>query len=292
MKYLRVIFTLLFVVVVSVFITNPTKYMQSFFNGLTVWAYNVLPAVFPFAVLITFVLKIAPRVRHSVTDKLFHIHCDSLFTMSLMCGYPIGAKAIADSNADTTTATAMCAFCSSAGPIFMIATVGANLLANQIATVILIVTHILALLLNGLIYRPKQPVKTISFSNAEDFGNIVTNSLLSVLSVGGLIALFYMLTDIVKSIIPFEISGSLAFSFSIGLLEMTNGIFSICSNADIATATVLCSTLLSFGGVCVFCQCYAFLGTKKIKAIDVLKMKLTQSAFATILSFIFVKIFM
>ena len=277
------------------FIYAPTKYMQSFFDGLTVWAYNVLPALFPFTVITTIALKIKPKSKHSFTKFMFGISCDDVFITSLLCGYPIGAKAIADSNADATTATRMCAFCSSAGPVFMIATVGAKLLQNTVATLILVAVHLLSVIANGLIYRSKnacQFLENDSSFSAEDFGNTITNSALSIISVGGLIALFYMLSDMIKSFLPSSISDSLVVSFTIGLLEMTNGVFGVCKVTDVATATVLCSTLLALGGMCVFFQCYAFLGKKKIKAVDVIKMKLTQSAFATIFSFILVKLFL
>ena len=295
MKYLRILFTLLFIGVTAIFISAPTKYMQSFFDGLTVWAYNVLPALFPFTVLTTIALKIKPKSKRSFTKAFFGISCDNTFFTGLMCGYPIGAKAIADSNADLATATRMCAFCSSAGPIFMIATVGAKLLQNTAATLILIVAHVLSVVANGLVYRRKgnaQLLENETNFKPEDFGNTITNSALSIISVGGLIALFYMLSDMIKSFLPSSISDSLVVSFAIGLLEMTNGVFGVCKQTDVATATVLCSTLLALGGMCVFFQCYAFLGKKNIKALDVIKMKLTQSAFATIFSFILVKIFL
>lgn len=296
MKYLKFFLIILFVCIAAIFISSPAKYMQSFFDGLTVWAYNVLPALFPFTVLTTLALKIKPRGKHSLTKTLFGISCDSEFVMSLLCGYPIGAKAIADSNADTTTATRMCSFCSSVGPIFMIATVGAKLLQNTVATVILIVAHFLSVILNGLIYRRKKLIVNLSENGSRltpsDFGNTITNSALSIISVGGLIALFYMLADMIKNLLPVALSDNLAVSFAIGLLEMTNGVFGICKLTDVATATVLSSTLLAFGGLCVFLQCYAFLGTKNIKAVDIFKMKMTQSAFATILSFVLVKLFL
>ena len=268
--------------------------MQSFFDGLTVWAYNVLPALFPFAVLSTLAFKIAPKAKRSFTKTLFGISCDRLFLMSLLCGYPIGAKAIADSNADKNSATRACAFCSTAGPIFIVATVGTKLLKSVTATIIIISVHILSAILNGLIYRKKEYAELLDSNSQftpQDFGNTVTNSVLSVLSVGGLIALFYMLTDMLRSFLPQSVSDSLVFSYGVGLLEMTNGIVAVCKNANVATATVLVSSLLAIGGACVFFQCYAFLGSKKVKAVDVITMKLTQSALATVLSFILVKLF-
>lgn len=177
----------------------------------------------------------------------------------------------------------------------MIATVGAKLLQNTTATVILVLVHFLSSIANGFLYRSKVSLNLIENDGEftpEDFGNTITNSVLSIISVGGLIALFYMLSDMIKSFLPSNLCNSLVVSFAIGLLEMTNGVFGICKLTDVATATVLCSTLLALGGMCVFFQCYAFLGQKKIKAVDVIKMKLTQSAFATIFSFVLVKIFL
>lgn len=269
--------------------------MQSFVDGITIWAYNVLPALFPFMVLTTLTLRLQTKRKCSLTKLLFGIGCDNVFFTSILCGYPIGAKAISDSNADGDTATAMCSFCSTAGPIFMIATVGAKLLQSPIATAVLIGAHILSAVINGLLYRTKRNNCNIDSNThfcANDIGNTITNSALSVISVGGLIALFYMLTDMIKSFLPQSIADNLITAFVIGLFEMTNGVFGVCKLADVATATVLCSTLLSFGGLCVFAQCYAFLGTKQVKPFRLIQMKLTQSAIATILSFIFTQIFL
>lgn len=263
--------------------------MQSFINGVTVWAYNVLPALFPFMVLTTLTLKLQNKSGRSLTKLLYGIDCDKIFLTAVLCGYPIGAKAIADSNADIDTAEAMFSFCSTAGPIFMIATVGATLLKNTTATIILVATHFFSAMLNGLIYRKRScrcEIDCGTSFNAKDIGDTIANSALSVISVGGLIALFYMLTDMIKSVLPNNIADSLIVAFVIGLFEMTNGIFGICNSTEIATATILCSTILSFGGLCVFAQCYAFLGVKKVKPLRLLKMKATQSAIATIMSYI------
>lgn len=295
MKTLRITAIAAFLIVLGIFISAPSKYMQSFFDGVTVWAYNVLPAIFPSTVLTTLALKVRPKTKISFSKKLFCVDCDSVFIASLLCGYPIGAKIIGDSDASSLTATKACAFCSSAGPIFMIGTVGAKLLQNTTATVILIAVHFLSLIINGLIFRKSKSNGNIQFAQSlkpSDLGDVITDSALSVISVGGLIAIFYMLSDMIKSSLPIGIRDSLAVSFAIGIFEMTNGIFGVCAGTDLATATVLCSTLLSFGGLCVFAQCYAFLGKKQVKPLDIIKMKIVQSAVATILAFVFVKIFM
>lgn len=295
-KVLKIIISVLFVAVAAIFVANPTKYMQSFFDGITVWAYNVLPALFPFMVLTALFTKCLPQGKFSFTKKMFSVACDDVFAMSLLCGYPVGAKAISESDFDAETASRICSFCSTAGPIFVIATVGAKLLQSGVATLILLTSQLGAAVLNGFVfYRKTSPAeRRPQLCNKSDFSlsNAVTNSALSVISVGGLIALFYMLTDMLKSFLPTSISSSVAVSYLVGLLEMTNGIIGISKQADLFTATVLCSSLLALGGLCVFLQCYSYLAEKKIKAKAVLLMKLTQSAFATIISFILCRIFL
>lgn len=294
MKYLRVIVLLLFALVVGIFVSNPVIFMHSFLNGLTVWAINVLPVLFPFAVLSSLALKFTPEQKFSVTKRLYGISCDEIWLTSLLCGYPIGAKAIADSNASPEAATQISSFCSTAGPVFIIASVGAKMLQNSAATLILVFSHFAAAVINGLIWRQKTQYESLSLAGglpfAEDFGKTVTNSVLSVLSVGGLIALFYMFADMIKSFLPSSFTNSIIVAYLLGTLEMTNGIVALCNLADTATATILCSGLLGLGGMCVLFQCYSYLGKKNVKLSALIKMKLTQSSIATIFSLILVKI--
>lgn len=294
MKFLRITAVTITIGIIAIFVSAPTKYMQSFIDGITIWAYNVLPAIFPFMVITAISLKFQKKHKKSLTKLLYNIDCDNTLLSSILCGYPIGAKAIADSNADTITSTKMCSFCSSAGPIFMLATVGAKLLQNTTATIIVISVNICSAIINGFIYRKNKFALThVDSDNGNtSFGEIITNSALSVISVGGLIALFYMLTDMIKTLLPHALTDNLIVGFIIGLFEMTNGIFNICKTADTATATVLCSALLAFGGICVFLQCYAFLSNKGVKPLAIVKMKVTQASIATILSFVLSKIFL
>ena len=294
MKIVRIAVTVLFVAVTGVFLSSPATYMQSFLDGVSVWAYNVLPALFPFAVLTALASKFFPKSKISVCKTLFGVKADGIFLSSLLCGYPIGAKTISESNFDSQTATRICSFCSTASPIFIVATVGAKLLGSTVATLILLFSHWLSAIVCGLLYRKKTEEQNFvqnDFSPA-DVGNTITSSLLSVLSVGGLIALFYLLGDIVKSLLPGAIGGSLPVNFLMGLLEMTNGIISVCAICDVATATALSSFLLAFGGMCVFAQSITFLSAKNVKPLAFLKIKFVQGSIATIISFVAAKIFL
>ncbi len=281
------------VAVMGMFVSSPARYMQSFFNGLTVWAYNVLPALFPFAVLSTIATKLCPKRKFSLTQKLFGVSCDEVYMVSLLCGYPMGAKALSETDADADSITHAAAFCSTVSPIFVIGTIGARLLQNALAALVVLIAQIASSLLTGLVYRPKKKLHIDGVTHGfapSDIGTTITNTALSVISVGGLIALFYMMTDMVCDLMSETVRNSPLFAFAIGLLEMTNGVIAMCSVAPLRTATVLCSTLLAFGGLCVFCQCYAFLGSKHISPWKLLQMKCVQAAFATVISYALVKL--
>lgn len=295
MKYLKIVAALLLASIIAIFISAPTVYMKSFFDGITVWAYNVLPALFPFAVISALLIKLLPSAKRSATQKLFGINCDHVLAISLLCGYPLGAKAIADSNADVDSATRMCAFCSTAGPVFIIATVGAKLLNSPSATLVILVSQVLGATFNGFVFKPisgNERKITLPLHSSVNLGDTVTNSALSVISVGGLIAIFYMITDMLKSFLPPALQNNVAFNFAVGLLEMTNGIIAISKTAPLTVATVLASALLSFGGLCVLAQCYTFLDKKDIPFGKMLTMKITQCLFTTVVSIVLTAIFL
>lgn len=293
MKYARIPVTILFAATFAMFLSAPQIYMQSFLDGVTVWALNVLPSLFPFAVLAPLATKFFPRGKRSLTKFLFGTDADDVFLISLLCGYPMGAKAIAESRFTKQTSTTLCSFCSTASPVFVIATVGAKLLKNATATWILALSLWFSAIANGLLHRNASQEKSrlMRTLGAGDLSDAITSAILSVLSVGGLVALFYMLTDIAKAFLPSNLANSPAISFAFGLLEMTNGIVSICATSNTMAATVASSALLSFGGACVFLQSLALLGGN-VRPLKFLQMKATQAGISALVSFVLCKIFM
>lgn len=293
MKYARIPVTILFATTFAVFLSAPQIYMQSFLDGVTVWALNVLPSLFPFAVLAPLATKFFPRGKHSLTRFLFGTDADDVFLISLLCGYPMGAKAIAESRFSKQTSTTLCSFCSTASPVFVVATVGAKLLGNATATWILALSHGLSAVVNGLLHRNASQEKSRLKRSlgAGDLSDGITSAMLAVLSVGGLVALFYMLTNMAKGFLPSNLANSPAISFAFGLLEMTNGIVAICAQCNTIAATVASSFLLSFGGACVFLQSLALLG-ENVRPLKFLQIKTTQASISALISFALCQIFM
>lgn len=290
----RIALTLLFAFVIFTFIANPSKYMGVFLDGITAWAHNVLPVLFPFALLSTLYSKGIRQGKVSLTKKLFNIPCNDTFLISILCGYPAGAKAISELDIDNNIATAMCSFCSTPSIIFIVATVG-YLLQNTTAIAIICISQLVAMILNGLLYTANKKYNCVVKDRALlsfDFGSTLTNSILATLSVGALIALFFVFAEMIQSLLPTDISQHPAVFFAIGLMEMTSGILKICSSCPTFVATVCTSALLAFGGICIALQSFTFVTQKGVRLADIIKMKCTQCAFATITAFILATIFL
>lgn len=281
-RALNFVYPLVAAAIFIIFVCDATSYMTIFVNGISVWANNVLPAVFPFAVLFTLVASKLQSGKRSLTAKLFNCDSDIVYLCSLTCGYPIGAKLIAESSADSTAATKASSFCSSPTPIFLIATIGAKMLNSAKATIVLLVANVLATVANGLTYRSTD-AKRVNFCEKQTpFGEIVASCMAASLTVGGLIALFFMLSAMIKSFLPTSVADSAVVGFLFGLLEMTNGVISVCATCDVKVATVLCCALTSFGGLCILAQSFAFLSAKKVKLRSLIVQKVTQCAYCTI----------
>ena len=110
-------------------------------NGLKLWASCVLPALFPYFFITAILSSLSLTGKLSkklspLTKKLFRCGGVSgyLFFISLISGYPTGAKGVADAYSNglltKTEAERSSAFCSTSSPAFMISSVG-NLTFNS-----------------------------------------------------------------------------------------------------------------------------------------------------------------
>lgn len=306
------------VLFIIIFISNPTTYMQSCLRGVNVWFFNVVPALFPFffATRLLILLDIGDiPLIDKITKKIFCVEGgSSIYLLSLLSGYPVGAKLICDAKKsgkiDEISAKKMLAFCSVSGPMFIIGTVGIALFNSIKVGYILLSAHLLSSFINGLVFRkmygkPK-PINAISQTKKE---NILSSSMLdsinSILMVGGYIVFAYILIDLLNNlnIIP-SLANILSFlniaknhnelivPFLNGLIEMTRGIADItnyCSNLKVAIPII--SFLLGFGGLSVFLQSTSFVHELNIKKHTYFMQKILQGIWATVISIILVVIF-
>ncbi len=313
MKKKLVIVTVLLVMVAL--IINPARYIRSISEGLMIFAISVLPALFPFfffTKLLT-ALGVADNVSsimHKPVYALYNAPGEGgyVLLMSVLSGYPIGAKLIADfyeMNAiSKREAQRIAAFTSSSGPLFILGTLGISVLGSYNAGLIILASHYTATLLNGLLYRGKRkdairPVATlprIGYDKA--LSESVYGAIASILTVGSFIALFNLIGDILSDIkiltlienaaglmlkllgLPDTLSKGIGF----GIIEMTRGcIYLAESGASYKAIVPLATASVTFGGLGIALQSLTYLSKCGIKPLFYITIKLSQTAIAFIL---------
>ena len=157
-------FSLLILFFIASIIISPAKYIAQGLNGISAWAFNVLPSVLPFMFFTKALSSLGQiekltRPFQRVTKALFNTPPISFyaFFMAILSGYPVGSKMIADlyiqGKISKDEAYRMSAFCSTSGPMFIIGAVGVGMFKSSLIGYILFISHSLSAFLNGLIYR-------------------------------------------------------------------------------------------------------------------------------------------
>ena len=301
-------------VCIIILISNPSIYIKSTFNGIMVWATIVLPSLLPFffltKILINFkCLYTFSNKFSSLCKKLYNCHGISayIFLMSVVSGYPVGAKLISEFHnnniIDDGQAHRLISFCSTSGPMFIIGSVGVSLFCSKVAGIIIFLSHIISSLLNGLLYRKvklythKEVITQPNFNTGNILSDSMYNTIISVLCVGGFIAISFMLVDMLSNLSifyplealinillqPFKISAGKPISY--GLMEVTKGCIELSSlHLPMTTVIPIATGLVSFGGISVHLQSLSFLQSCKIKYRFFLLTKITHCIISVVTS--------
>ena len=313
----RTVVILLIISVMIAFICSPERYIKSVYSGITLFVVSVLPALFPFFFFTKLLTGLGmsgavSSLFEKPIKKLYNTNSAGgyIFTMSIMSGYPVGAKLISDFYSERIFTLKDCkkvsSFTSTSGPLFVVGTVGTLMLSSPKAGYVLFVCHALGAMLNGLLYRgksapvavtaPLTPQRDDNFLNAS-----ITSSILSVLVVGGYIAIFSMVIDVALDlkIVDFfarivsplltlaGIPAQTAKPVIISLIEITRGCQSFAdSGVDIKIILPFIAGLLSFGGLSITFQSLTFLRQCKVSVPFYFITKTTQAIFSFIIALI------
>ena len=288
-------------------------------QGINLWISLILPAMLPyfFITAVLSSLSITSKISNKfspLTKRLFNVSgaCGYAFFMSLIAGYPIGAKIVSDlkeKNAiGENEAIRASTFCSTSSPMFLISSVGSIMFNSTTIGLVLLISNFLSAIIIGIIfsnYNKNDKPNSKPFLSNKKIDNILYesaySSVISVLVVGAIITIFYIFSSILfglnllNPIINllalllgnFDTAKALAF----GLIESTQGL-KILSTLPISTLTLpLCAFICGFGGLSVIMQSVAYLKKAKIKTAPFIKAKLLCAVINFIITFIICLIF-
>ena len=308
--------TIFLLIICIFFIIKPSICSVASLNAISVWGLKVLPMLFPFFILTRLILNLS-TFKPNFMDKFFNKAYNTpngsflVFFLSVLAGYPMGAKLVSsmyeNNQINNVQAKKMLSFCSVSGPMFMVGTVGVAIFNNYRVGLIILISNIIASLINGLIYRGKKEKKENNLIYAPQqntLADIVYDSLISILMVGAYIVLSFVIIDVIKEFkilyfitILFEnlFNNDLNLIEAIltGVIEITRGSIDIYStNVSLMVKTILTSGIIAFGGISVFLQSLGFLKNLNIKPKTLLLQKFTQGLICLIVTFVISIIFL
>ena len=302
-------------------------------SGLVLWANSIVPVLFPFFVStellshtnLTYYLG---KILNRLMKPIFNVRGEGCFAfiMGIISGYPIGAKIAANFRENNICSKEECerllSFTNNSGPLFIIGTVGITMFGNSTIGFLLLMTHLLASITVGFVFRFwKHNIKhsainttyvnskdNISFSNLGGIiGNSISSSINTILLIGGFVVLFSViisifqtsqllniLSDWIKPLfnllnIPAEFSNGI---FS-GILELTNGLHIICNIPvkKLSINIIITSFLLGLGGLSILLQVWSTIAKTDLSIKPYIYGKLLHACFSAFYTFLFLKCF-
>ncbi len=282
-------------------------------EGVKMYFALVFPTLFPFLFLTSIISAIngtkkVANLISPITKRLFRVNggVGYAYLMSLLCGYPVGAMLISQLKKDRlisdTESTRGSVICSTCSPSFVISAIGLTAFNDLKFGVWLYLVHILTNFTVGMIFARIKKDKPTDFSglNTKESQNMfydgVFSAINSALFVGGVVTLFYILTEALVALNILSLPISL-FSWILkdqiggkglvlGLIEYTKGLKILSALGANPFTFILSGVLLNFSGVSILFQSICFLKSAKIKTATFLFSKITAVLINLVYSFL------
>lgn len=210
------------------------------------------------------------------------------------------------------------AFTNNSGPLFIIGTVGISLFGSSTIGILLFITHLLACITVGILFRfwkyqPELEKNNVSTSIKIEkeppqwdlLSSSIMNSIHTVVLIGGFVVLFSVIISILQHsgfllacshlLEPichlFHININFCIPFLSGIVELTNGVSAISMVADksISINIILCAFLLGFAGISVLLQVYSIIAKSDISIKPYILGKLLHGVFAALYTYLIIK---
>ncbi|MCD2491110.1 hypothetical protein LQE92_00535 [Lacrimispora sp. NSJ-141] len=277
-------------------ISHPAEAIPGAAAGLSLWYCTVLPTLLPCIVLSSYL--ISTELVKKLPPGPF------AFVIGWFCGYPMGAKAIADlyktGRLSREDGNLLLILCCEPSPMFLTGFLCTGMLHLPILQVLpcLIAIYLPPVLCYGAAmavrhrkpgtsrhYAPTDTERSDSLPENERSGGILASFLrfegammdgfLVIAKIGGYLMFFTMLSYFFRDRCPIPLLNTLV----PGLLEMTSGIaFTVQSGLSRTLVVALCFTYTAFGGLSGLAQTASVLGRTPLSKRSYLFWKLLQAS--------------
>lgn len=259
-------------------------------KGLDICLNALIPSLFPFFFLSILLTGAVWRMKLSVLRPLGRLlriphGSEPIVLIGLLGGYPVGAQCVSQAyengQLSAKAAERMLAFCNNCGPAFIFGIISTYFDSTWMLWVLWLI-HILSALLVGITMPGRAESNCTVNERNISLTQALRRSIAVMAQVCGWVILFRMLICFLDRWVGFLLP-DMAKPALWGLLELANGCFSLDCIEDVGARFMLCSALLSVGGLCVSMQTFGVVSADISKRMY-FPGKLLHCAYATILS--------
>lgn len=304
-------------IIVVYIVLNPKQCIGFTIDGAKLFFNAVFPSLFPFLVIVNLIIsfggiEIYSRLLGTLLCRPLGLpkECSLVLLVSVFCGYPLGARYAAElyeqNLIDHKTLERLLNIATNGSPLFIIGSVGTAMLGHPSLGYILIISNILSCILMGLLlpgrYKWKiykttnKKVSTQSINLGIALKNALEDAVKTCISIGSFVIIFSVIINIIKSNASFNIALTYVSkytnlpieifqSFTLGILEVTNGCNLIASSAiSYDLKLTISSFLIAFSGLSITSQVYSLVYKHKISINKYILLKVIQGIVAALIT--------
>lgn len=301
----KIVFTCVLLVLIIYSFFFPEITVNAARNGIQIWFHQILPALLPFTILSTILVK--SNFLKSFKGNANLIAVILTMTCGFIFGFPVGAKLSSDFYkqklltekqaiflAITTNNFSPMYVCGFAIPL-LFPTTEYTISTYIFLYLILLIIATIYLLLDARRWEndttPTQELPSSSFQiNMQIMDAGIISGFESLIKICGYIVIFSIVTEIITATISYLVSEPpILITFLLGNLEITNGIhlLSECNMSENITY-ILAIQALSFGGVSGIAQTGSILSSSGLSMHKYIIGKASLSLLLTLLAVIYV----
>jgi sporulation integral membrane protein YlbJ len=283
---------------VILLVTNGAAAVSYASDALGICFEMIVPSLFPFFVCSGILIysgfceQLAKLFRFCMYP-LFRVNPmgSSAFVLGIVSGYPLGAvtagELYANGYLSKTEAERLLAFCNNSGPLFILTSVGIAVYSNIKFGIALYLSHILAALTVGVLFRfygkgrhtaPPSRMTSPERSFGEVFDIALQNGIKNILTVCGAVVFFSVISRILLDIFPLN---DFLYAVMSGFFEFVTGTVNI-SRLSINTAQklILTAVTVGFAGLSVHAQVMAVIARYRLSLVPYIVGKILHAVIA------------
>ena len=296
----KIIVCIISAVFLGILVAFPQACAEGISKGLANSAEILVPSLFPFMVLSSFVIRSG---AYEYTGKIFSPPARifrlpqsavSAVLLSFIGGFPVGARCVKllyeSGEINEKQADRMMRFCVCSGPSFLITAIGAIMLRNTSAGIILYVSQIVSGIILGIvsgIFSDKESERKVSYRSSENT-DIIQAFIMSSSDGAGAIVELTALVAIFSMFINVLSSWGADNYFLTSIIEVTTACREIAENGCPLWAL---SFAVGYGGLCVHLQIFSLLKGMKINKPVFELYRLANAVLSSLITYFICKFF-